>query len=91
MLEHVWQTMRLATTTFVTHAMTTLTHRTLQEIGERHLAVLEALGSRDPDRSEAAMRRHIEEPGEWIANAIKQGETAAKGHTQKTQRTKAAR
>src|SRR5512132_98295 len=43
MLEHVWQTMRLATTTFVTHAMTQLTHRTLDEIGERHVPLLAAL------------------------------------------------
>ena len=43
MLQHVWQTMRLATTTFVTHSMTQLTHRSLHEIGERHVPVLEAL------------------------------------------------
>jgi DNA-binding GntR family transcriptional regulator len=28
--------------------------------------VLEALRARDPQRAEAAIRRHIEEPGEWI-------------------------
>jgi len=70
MLQHVWQTMRLATTTFVTHSMTQLTHRSLAEIGERHVPVLEALRSRNPDLAEAAMRRHIEEPGEWIRDAI---------------------
>jgi DNA-binding GntR family transcriptional regulator len=69
MLEHVWQTMRLATTTFVTHAMTQLTHRTLDEIGERHLPVLAALRAHDPEKAEAAMRRHIEEPGDWIRDA----------------------
>ena len=35
MLEHVWQTMRLATTTCVTHS---ITHRSLHEIAERHVA-----------------------------------------------------
>lgn len=70
MLQHVWQTMRLATTTFVTHSMTQLTHRSLQEIGERHVPVLEALRTRDPNLAEAAMRRHIEEPGDWIRHAI---------------------
>jgi len=70
MLEHVWQTMRLATTTFVTHAMTQLTHRTLHEIGERHIALLEALRAHDPSRAEAEMRRHIEEPGTWIRQAV---------------------
>src|SRR5205823_10084331 len=70
MLEHVWQSMRLATTTFVTHSMTQLTHRSLHEIGERHVPVLDALRARDPVRAEAAMRRHIEEPGDWIRDAV---------------------
>ena len=70
MLEHVWQSMRLATTTFVTHAMTQLTHRTLHEIGERHIPVLAALRARDPRLAEAEMRRHIEEPGDWIRHAV---------------------
>lgn len=69
-LQHLWQTMRLAMTTSVTHAMTQLTHRSLQEIGERHVPVLAALRARDPGRAEAAMRRHIEEPGEWIRDAL---------------------
>ena len=63
MLEHVWQTMRLSVTTCVTHS---LTHRSLHEITERHVPVLEALRTRDPVQAEAAIRRHIEEPGEWI-------------------------
>jgi DNA-binding GntR family transcriptional regulator len=76
MLEHVWQTMRLATTTFVTHAMHQITHRTLAEIGERHLPLLAALRSHDPVLAEAAMRRHIEEPGDWIRAALEQESTA---------------
>ena len=69
MLEHVWQTMRLSITTCVTHSVT---HRSLVEIAERHVEVLQALRSHDPDRAEAAIRRHIEEPGEWIMSAHKQ-------------------
>jgi DNA-binding GntR family transcriptional regulator len=76
MLQHVWQTMRLATTTFVTHSMTQLTHRSLHEIGERHVPVLEALRARDPDRAEAEMRRHIEEPGDWIRDALAREQAA---------------
>lgn len=72
MLEHVWQSMRLATTTLVTHSMTQMTHRSMFEIGERHVAVLEALRSRDPLVAEAAMRKHIEEPGDWIRDAVRQ-------------------
>lgn len=66
MLEDMWQTMRLSITTCVTHSVT---HRSLHEIAERHWTVLEALRARDPDRAEAAIRRHIEEPGEWIRAA----------------------
>jgi DNA-binding GntR family transcriptional regulator len=78
MLEHVWQTMRLATTTFVTHSMHQITHRSLSEIGERHVPVLDALRSRDPEKADAAMRRHIEEPGDWIRAAV-QKEREARG------------
>jgi DNA-binding GntR family transcriptional regulator len=73
MLEHVWQTMRLSITTCLTVA---ITHRSLHEIAERHVAVLEALRSGDPDRAEAAVRRHIEEPGEWILSAHQQEQAA---------------
>lgn len=72
MLEQVWQSLRLATTTSVTHSLAQMTHRTLQEIGERHIPVLEALRARDAIGAEAAMRAHIEGPGEWIINAINQ-------------------
>lgn len=72
MLEHVWQTMRLSITTCVTYSVT---HRSLHEIAERHVVVLDALRARDPDRAEAAMRRHIEEPGEWIRAAHNQETT----------------
>jgi hypothetical protein len=43
--------------------------------------VLEALRSRDPLVAEAAMRKHIEEPGDWIRDAVRkeklEGETPA--------------
>ena len=78
MLEHMWQTMRLSITTCVTHSVT---HRSLHEIAERHWVVLEALRARDPDRAEHAIRRHIEEPGEWIraAHAQEQAPEGADG------------
>jgi DNA-binding FadR family transcriptional regulator len=41
------------------------------------VVVLDALRSRDPDRAEAAIRRHIEEPGEWIRAAHAQEPVAA--------------
>jgi DNA-binding GntR family transcriptional regulator len=78
MLQHVWQTMRLATTTFVTHSMTQLTHRSLHEIGERHVVVLDALRARDPQLAEVTMRRHIEEPGDWIRDAVAEAKKTAR-------------
>jgi DNA-binding GntR family transcriptional regulator len=68
MLEHVWQSMRLSITTCVTYAMT---YRSLHEITERHVPLLDALRSRDPNRAEAEIRRHIEEPGDWIREAAR--------------------
>lgn len=78
MLEHVWQTMRLSITTCVTHAVT---HRSLHEIAERHNVVLDALRARDPERAEKAIRRHIEEPGEWILAADTESRAAAERET----------
>ena len=74
MLEHVWQTMRLSITTCLT---VSITHRSLHEIAERHVAVLDALRSGDPDRAESAIRRHIEEPGEWARSAHQQKQAAS--------------
>jgi DNA-binding GntR family transcriptional regulator len=82
MLEHVWQTMRLSITTCVTYAVT---HRSLHEITERHVPLLEALRSRDPARAEAEIRRHIEEPGEWIRAAAIQERALAEGAGDKTE------
>ena len=55
-LKQLWQSLRLATTTFLT---VSVTHRPLQELAERHTVVLEALISRDGAAAEAAMRSHI--------------------------------
>jgi DNA-binding GntR family transcriptional regulator len=74
MLEHVWLTLQLSITTCVTHSVT---HRSLHVIAERHVALLDALRTRDPERAEAAMRRHIEEAGEWIVSAHRKEQTAA--------------
>ena len=67
LLKQFWERMRLATTTFLTVSRS---HHALAEIAERHAPVLEALRRRDPDAAERAMRRHIEEPGEWLRLAL---------------------
>jgi DNA-binding GntR family transcriptional regulator len=75
LLMQLWQAMRLATTTFLTIS---LAHRPLAELAERHVPLLEALRAKDPDAAEAAMRRHIEQPGEWIRSEM-QKESAEEG------------
>lgn len=67
LLRQFWDSMRLATTTFVTNAMA---RRSLHELAERHAPLLAALRAHDPVAAEEAMRRHIEEPGEWVLAAI---------------------
>jgi len=67
LLQQSWERMRLATTTFLTVSKS---HRSLAEIAERHVPVLEALQAHDPKAAEAEMRRHIEEPGQWLRVAL---------------------
>jgi DNA-binding GntR family transcriptional regulator len=67
LLRQFWERMRLATTTFLTVSKS---HRSLAEIAERHVPVLEALRAQDPVAAEQAMRRHIEEPGQWLRVAL---------------------
>ncbi len=66
LLRQFWDSMHLATTTFI---ISLLAQRPLQELAERHEPVLAALRARDPQAAEHAMRRHIEELGEWILEA----------------------
>ncbi len=63
LLAQFWQSMRLATTTFITAI---LAHRSLEELTDRHRPVLDALRVGDPRAAEAAMRWHIEELADWI-------------------------
>lgn len=63
LLSQFWQSMRLATTTFITAI---LAHRSLEELTDRHRPVLDALRAGDPHAAEAAMRWHIEELASWI-------------------------
>jgi DNA-binding GntR family transcriptional regulator len=67
LLKQTWERMRLATTTFLTVSKS---HRSLTEIAERHVPVLEALRAHDSAAAELAMRRHIEEPGHWLRAAL---------------------
>jgi DNA-binding GntR family transcriptional regulator len=69
LLKQFWEQMRLATTTLLTVARA---HRSLPEIAERHQLVLDALRARDADAAERAMRRHIDEPAEWLRIAMEE-------------------
>ncbi|MGH2558385.1 MAG: GntR family transcriptional regulator [Thermomicrobiales bacterium] len=87
LLRQFWDSMRLATTTFVTNAMA---RRSLDELAERHAPLLAALRAHDPVAAEDAMRRHIEEPGEWVLAAVQaasqQGADARAAASDGTQR-----
>jgi DNA-binding GntR family transcriptional regulator len=74
LLKQFWEAMRLGTTTFVTVSMS---QRSLGELAERHVPVLEALRAHNPAAAEQSMRRHIEELGEWILTAAQQQEAAS--------------
>jgi DNA-binding GntR family transcriptional regulator len=69
LLKQFWERMRLATTTLLTLAKTP---RSLPEIAERHQVVLEALRAHDADAAERVMRRHIDEPGQWLRTAMEE-------------------
>ncbi len=69
LLKQFWERMRLATSTFLTVSRS---HHALAEIAQRHTPVLEALRARAPEAAERAMRRHIEEPGEWLRQALEE-------------------
>ena len=87
LLQQIWERMRLATTTFLTVSKS---HHSLREIAERHAIVVEALRARDPGTAEQAMRRHIEEPGQWLRAALEEDarETRLKGAKETMKRKK---
>jgi DNA-binding GntR family transcriptional regulator len=86
LLQQIWDRMRLATTTFLTVSKS---HHSLGEIAERHAAVLDALRAHDPSAAEHAMRRHIEEPGEWMRTAL--AEEADRSKAENAQNAKRTR
>lgn len=63
LLRQFWDSMQLATTTFMS---VILTHRDLHELTVRHEPILAALEARDPVAAEQAARWHIEELRQWI-------------------------
>jgi DNA-binding GntR family transcriptional regulator len=75
-LQQLWDSMRLATSTFVTNA---IARRPLDDLAERHVPILIALRSRDSRRAEEAMLRHIQEPGEWVLAAARETALVAVG------------
>ncbi|MCX7622631.1 MAG: GntR family transcriptional regulator [Thermomicrobium sp.] len=76
LLQQFWTSLSLATTTFLTFSVH---RRAIEGLAARHEPILEALRARDPDLAEAVMRRHIEEPGRWVYEALsrEQGSSSA--------------
>lgn len=73
LLRRFWDGMQLPATTFLTFAVS---RRSLDELAERHVAVLDALRAHNPVAAEAAIHRHIQEPGEWVAETLRQRPTS---------------
>uniref|UniRef100_A0A7C2B7H8 GntR family transcriptional regulator n=1 Tax=Thermomicrobium roseum TaxID=500 RepID=A0A7C2B7H8_THERO len=67
LLQQFWTSLSLATTTFLTFS---IHRRAIEGLAARHEPILEALRTRNPDLAEAVMRRHIEEPGRWVYEAL---------------------
>lgn len=76
LLQQFWTSLSLATTTFLTFSVH---RRAIEGLAARHEPILEALQARDPDLAEAVMRRHIEEPGRWVYEALAQERGSAPG------------
>lgn len=76
LLQQFWTSLSLATTTFLTFSVH---RRAIEGLAARHEPILEALQARDPDLAEAVMRRHIEEPGRWVYEALAQERGFAPG------------
>lgn len=72
LLQQFWVSLSLATTTYLTF---TAVKRALGGLAERHEPVLEALRARDPELAEQVMRRHIEEPGRWVLEALRSAQS----------------
>jgi DNA-binding GntR family transcriptional regulator len=87
LLRQIWERMALATTTFLTISKS---HRTLGVIAERHVVVLEALRSGDPDAAEKAMRAHIDEPGQWLRAAMEEEKKEKPPRARRTRARKGA-
>jgi DNA-binding GntR family transcriptional regulator len=62
-----WDRMQLATSSFPSPARAL---RMRQDSPDRHQALIEALRARDPVRAEFEIRRLVEEPGEWLRDAV---------------------
>lgn len=65
-LHQLWEGMRLHSSTLVS---VTLVRRSLSELAERHVPILNALKAHDPDAAEHAIRQHIDEVADWVAAA----------------------
>jgi DNA-binding GntR family transcriptional regulator len=87
LLKQFWERMQLATTTLLTVAKS---QHSLHEIAERHVPVLEALRAHDPAAAEQAMRRHIEEPGQWLRVSMEEAEAQASRRKRRPARARRA-
>jgi len=67
LLVQFWTSLSLATSTFLAFSVQ---RRIMEGLAARHEPILDALRARDPERAEVAVRRHVEEAGRQVFEAL---------------------
>jgi DNA-binding GntR family transcriptional regulator len=73
LLYQMWESTRLSSSSYVSIS---LVRRSLMELANRHVPIIDALRAGDPLAAEAEMRRHIEELATWITSETPTSELA---------------
>lgn len=74
MLLQMWLSTSLSSSTMVSVA---LTQRSLMELANRHVDIIDALRKGDPALAEATMRSHIEDLAQWISTKVEDDDVNA--------------
>jgi DNA-binding GntR family transcriptional regulator len=73
LLYQMWEAARLSSSSYVSIS---LVRRSLMELADRHIPIIDALRAGDPIAAESEMRKHIEELATWITSEEPTNDTA---------------
>jgi DNA-binding GntR family transcriptional regulator len=76
LLYQMWEATRLSSSSYVSIS---LVRRSLMELADRHIPIIDALRAGDPLAAETEMRRHIEELATWITTETPAADMAGDG------------